>query len=194
MKRKVVIFIAALIISCGWISKGYGQEMEVGDIHVNVGLGLISNINLEYSSQQIPPVFVKFDYILRNDIGPGIIAIGGHLSFDSYKYTRNYTDNNTVYEYGWKQSRAIIGLTGKYYYHLVDNLDAYGKIMIGYSIMNPQKTGYWPNDYVFTPKSNSLTFGLGAGIRYSITNNLGVFAELGYDAAFFMAGVNLSLK
>jgi hypothetical protein len=101
-----------------------------------------------------------------------------------------------TWNYGWvgsniKYNFINIGARGSYHFgkHFLtmDNLDLYAGPAIGYRIskFNYSGVGY-SSSY-----GNGVFFGAFAGARYYFKENLGVFAEVGYNASPLKAGITL---
>lgn len=161
-----------------------------GDISLQAGLGMVRAWNIGVSESLIPPVFARVNYVLRDDVGPGTIAVGTQLSYDSYKWqgTNPQLDN-----YGWKQARINFSLIGSYHYYPYEKLDIYGMVLLGWRFVQSSKNGDWPADHSFSPSKSTLNPGLAVGAKYQLVPRWGVFAELGYNTAVIMCGIHFEL-
>ena len=191
--QKFLIFLSIIFVD---LIATPTYASETGEIKVSTGIGIISSWSIGADESLIPPVVIKSEYTLRNDIGPGSIAIGGHFSYDSYKKTYISTTNAT---YGWKQSRTILGLTGTYSYRPLTKLEVYGKLMIGWRFAKYNLTGEWPETIDPKPgvsglKKSGVTGAVGIGSRYYIVDRIALFGELGYDVSYFIFGVSFNLN
>jgi hypothetical protein len=153
----------------------YGQYFKEKDKVLNIGIGLGSAIYATGASTSFPPLSASFEYGLKEGVGPGVIGIGGLLGYTSANY------------YGWKTSYTVIGVRGSYHLvDLADKLDAYGGLMLGYSIVsNSGSIG------TYTASSSGANFSIFAGARYYLTDKFAVMAELGYGFAILNVGVAL---
>lgn len=89
----------------------------------------------------------------------------------------------------WKYSFLTIAGRGSYHFgkHFLtmDNLDLYGGLALGYRISNDPFDAGW----VGTVYDSGFHLGGFAGARYYFKENLGVFAEVGYNASPLKAGI-----
>ncbi len=168
----------------------YSQSFEVGDKLVNAGLGLGATwYSGVYYKTTLPPVFISADVGFKDDIGPGVLGIGGYLGVSSYKYEYTYYLGN----WGWKYTSIVIGGRGTYHMDLVDNLDTYGGMLLGFRILSSKYFG--DEDWATGSASSSgLAYSFFVGGRYFFSDNLGVMAELGYGIAWLSLGVTLKLQ
>lgn len=184
----VTAFVALLFLSS--ITSVQAQIFGVGDKDINAGLGIGSTL---YSGSGyttgVPPISASFDIGIKDDIGPGVIGVGGYIGYSSFKYEYS----GFGWNYSWKYSALLIGARGTYHYELLDNIDTYGGIMIYYRNYTIKETG----DNTFTGSYSSLGSGLDfaffAGGKYYFSDNLSVFAELGYSVAWLTIGVSMRL-
>jgi len=124
------------------------------------------------------PVYLGLDLGLGRDV-----TIGGEVSFRSYR--EDY--------HGDRWNHSVIGISGNLNYHFTHLLniatvwDPYAGINVGYYIVD------LPDNY---PGSYKSQLGLGGqfGIRYYITNSVGVNLEFGGGNAFSGGKLGLSFK
>jgi hypothetical protein len=186
VKLYSMILLLALIV-CPAI-KTQSQEFEVGDKLINAGLGIGATwYSGSYYKTTLPPIFISADIGFKDDIGPGVIGLGGYLGMSSYKYEWTY-----LYTWGWKYTSIIIGARGTYHYELVDNLDTYGGLLLGFNIITSKVYGdsQWVTG---TASGSGLAYSFFVGGRYFISDNFGVMAELGYGIAYLSLGITLKL-
>ncbi|MEP0366062.1 MAG: outer membrane beta-barrel protein [Cyclobacteriaceae bacterium] len=155
-----------MILSLVAISEMALAQHSTGDMNLNVGLGLLSN--LKTGDTAVPPVGASFEYGIKDEI-----SVGGYLGFTSSEFFNN------------KYSYTIIGLRGSYHYDLLGNpkIDTYGGVMLGYYILSVD------NSAVTT--ANSVYYGGFIGGRYAFSDNMGAFAEIGYGVSILQLGANL---
>jgi hypothetical protein len=153
-----------------------------GDKVLNLGFGLGSTLysGLYYKSQ-IPPISASVEVgVVDNILEKGVIGIGGYLGYSSYKY--EYTT------WGWKYSNIIIGARGNFHYPLVDKLDTYTGLLLGYRISTSKEIGV---PIGLNPTSGGVAYSWFIGARYYFSNNLAAMAELGYGISYLNLGVAL---
>jgi hypothetical protein len=161
------------------------QPFLAGDKVINVGLGIGSTL---YSgtgySTGIPPLSASFEYGLQ-ELGPGILGIGGYFGISSYKWETSIAGST----YGWKYSSTIIGARGNYHYSWLEELDTYAGLMLGFNIVSSKETGDWPVGVNYSANSSSFIYSIFIGGRYYFNDSFAVMAELGYGIAWLNLGV-----
>jgi len=180
MKKLLLLFVAAGII----FVQMTGQEstFEKGDKVANFGIGFGSTLySGTYYYTQIPPLSASFEVGVADKIGDkGVIGVGGYLGYSSYKY--DYADS------GWKTSDFIIGARGNFHYPLVEKLDTYAGLMLGYGVISNSYFGTYDEDD-YNGSSSGLQWSLFIGGRYYFKENLAAMLELGYGVAVLNLGV-----
>jgi hypothetical protein len=182
-----MILLLALIV-CPAI-KTQSQEFEVGDKLINAGVGFGATwYSGTYYKTSLPPIFVSADIGFKDDIGPGVLGLGGYLGMSSYKYEYTWLGGS----WGWKYTSVVIGARGTYHYELVDNLDTYGGVLLGVRILSSKVFGdeQWITG---TASGSGLAYSFFVGGRYFFSDNFGVMAELGYGIAWLSVGVTIGL-
>ncbi len=190
MKKRIATFLTCGLLTAALVFipfKVKAQEFDLGDKVLNFGIGIGSTWGLS-GSTTLPPLSVSFDYALRDDIGPGILGVGGIIGYESHKWTATWSGG----EYGWKQSRLLIAAMGTYHYELVENLDTYAGIILGFRSNSYKEIGDYPYwDYSST--SSGIDGGFFVGGKYFFSDNLGAFAEFGYHMAWLTLGISLRM-
>ncbi|MCU0448953.1 MAG: porin family protein [Bernardetiaceae bacterium] len=166
------------------------EAFEQGQIDVNAGVGLLPvgygfGWNATGYSGSFLPLSLSVDYGITDNI-----SVGGYGNFYRVTYS---TDFFGAGRSRWSYNFIIVGARGAYHFPLgVDQLDAYGGVMLGYRIVNYTYTG--PDADLFAGR-NALTGGVAyslfLGARYRFTDNIGVFGEFGYGVSLIQAGLNL---
>ena len=187
MKTKHVLL---LLIVFSIHLPGKTQTFLPGDMVINLGLGIGSNF---YSgtgyTTGFPPLSGTFEYGL-NELGPGVLGIGGYLGYTSYKWKAT-TSGST---YGWKYSSLIIGARGNYHYNFLESLDTYAGLMLGVNIVGSKATGDWPTGYDFSANSTGFIWAFYIGGRYYFTDSFAAMLELGYGIAWLNIGVAFKIQ
>ena len=110
------------------------------------------------------------------------ISVGGQLDFVHWGY------GGGVYSYGWSYNFISIAARGSYHYgkHFLkmDKLDLYAGPALGYRIASSSYDGVGYDAY-----GSGVFFGAFAGARYYFKPNMGVFAEVGYNASPLKVGI-----
>lgn len=174
MRKITIVLMMALLAAFGNANAQY----EKGNIDVNVGFGLGSTIGA--GKTQLPPLSLSVDYGYSDQI-----SIGGYLGYTSSK------DEFPILNYSWKFSYLIIGVRGAYHLDLVENLDTYAGVMLGYNIASAKFEGSLSG--IPEPKVGGIAYSGFAGARYHFNEKLGVFGELGYGISFLNLGLTMKL-
>ncbi len=187
MKRSVFAFMLVSIFGFG--ASAQESTFKVGDKVVNVGLG-IGNVHYSGSGYktQIPPLSASFEMGVKDGIlEKGLIGVGGYLGYASYKWTSVWNGD----EYGWKYSNFILGARGTFHYPLIDKLDTYSGLMLGYEVVSVSEIGV-PTGWG-SANASGFIWSWYAGGRYYFTNKIAGMLELGYGITYLNLGVAIKL-
>ena len=110
------------------------------------------------------------------------IGVGGYMGYTSAKWE--------YYDWGYKYSDIIIGVRGAFHYQLVDKMDTYTGLLIGYDIVSAKEFGT-SSGYDYSSSASGLTWSYFLGARYYFTDNIGAMAEVGFGIAYLNLGVTL---
>ena len=155
-------FIVVAVVCTVNMSSVSAQEMQTGMGLLNVGLGLVDGVGLNAS----------YDHGIAQ-WGPGVFTIGGIVGLQTWGVGNgSYRANTFVFS-----SRAT------YRYPINSEFEVYATAMLGV-----QKYSYSNN----TKGNFTEFFGTTAGIRYSFSSNIAVFAEAGYNLAYLNGGLSFS--
>jgi hypothetical protein len=167
-----------------------GQSFKNGDLVINAGLGVGYTYGLwGYDVNSWPTLHVSAEKGIMDFENMGVIAIGGFLSY------KHFSVNGYSEELSW--SDTYVGGRGIFHYTDlgVDKLDVYGGIGLGLRFYT-QPTWVYTSTYNYRWDKETHTsafLGLFLGGRYYLTDKVGVFGEVGYDAAWLKAGVSFKL-
>ena len=155
----------------------HAQEstFKKGDKVVNLGIGLGSTLYTGLGNKMgIPPISGSLEIGIVNLLNDkASIGVGGYLGYSSHKY------------YSYAVSNFIIGARGAFHYALVDKLDTYAGLILGYDIESSNINVYGYNS------GSGLVSSEFIGARYYISNSFAVMGELGYGIAWLTLGVAL---
>lgn len=170
------------------------QLFLAGDTHVNVGIGVGGYLSfVSYGDFRSSPLLsLSVDYGYLDDIGPGTIGLGGIIGYKTASYDYNYSG----FQDQGKWTDLVIGGRGTYHVYLdIDKVDIYGVVGAGIIIENYNYTSNYPlsNDDNFSSTDLRVYFGMSGGAKYMFTENLGAYAEVGYDVSWIKIGVTLAL-
>jgi hypothetical protein len=189
MKRLTLII--AFAISLPMFSHAQEPAIEVGDQFVNFGLGL-GSVTFSGSgySTVIPPLSVSYEKIIVDEVlEKGFIGVGAYLGFSSYKWSYAFMGA----DWGWNYTTILPGARGSFHYPIIDNLDTYTGLMIGYQIVSARETGSTQLGINYSATTSGIAWSWYAGGRYFISENFAIMAELGYGITYLNIGVALKL-
>ena len=167
-------------------AKVIAQTIKTGDRLLNLGIGFIKQLPDGGSEKlTIPPIPISFEYIVKDGLfnGNGALGFGGFLGYSAAK--QNFYSEN------YKSSRFIIGARGYVHYALVEKLDTYAGVLLGYK---SDVTKYSYSDYPENKTSDGkATLNVFAGCRYFLTEKIAGMAELGWGMSIVTIGVAVKL-
>lgn len=174
----LLLFVSALSI------QGTAQNYYQGDMNINAGAGLGSylpgNIN-------VPPVSASFEYGIKDNIGAGI--------FIGYAQTKETIPLGTGDEIIWDYSHLMIGARGLYHFFSNENMNLYGGTNLGYNIAEAE---FSTNNSQLVPDDKpsnepAFVYSVFAGGHFYFSDNLGLYAEIGYGVSILNVGATLRL-
>ena len=175
-----------LLVSFLFISLLTAQDMHFakGDKVVNLGIGLASRLYSGlYYTGSVPPVSISFEKGIKDNVlEKGVIGIGGYLGYSAYKW--EYSG------YGWKYSNIILGARGSLHYPLVDKLDTYAGLLIGYNISTSKEIGTVVGS---SPTHGGVVWSGYIGGRYYFTEKIAGLIELGSGISYLTLGIGIKL-
>jgi len=182
--KKILLLVAAITLTLSQLS---GQEptFEKGDKVLNLGIGFGTTLysGTHYKSS-LPPLSASLEFgVADGVIDKGSIGVGPYVAYSSYKY--EYLD------WGWKYTNFILGAKGNFHYPLLDKLDTYTGLLLGYNIYSAKWTG--TGDEIDRASSSSVVWSWFIGGRYYFKESFAVMAELGYGVTYFNIGVALKI-
>ena len=149
MKQKstFTLFVVCALAFTFPIHKANGQLFHVGDKDLNftIGYGTPWVFYHDYRTM-LPPIAVSLDVGFRDDLGPGVLSIGGLIAATTYKDA--VINPSWIHEYGEKSTTLIGALRGTYHYQFFDELDTYGGVHMGIRYESWRDYGTTPADYV----------------------------------------------
>jgi len=177
MKKLLLVLLVAVFSLTQLIAQE--STFTKGDKVVNLGIGFGSTYYNAFYTSHTPALSVSFEANVKDGIlDKGSIGVGGYLGYSSASYS-GY----------WKTTNIVIGARGSFHYPLVNKLDTYTGLLLGYNIYSfKYDSGYTLGN---TGTSSGLLLAWFAGARYYFTDKFGVMAEIGYGISYLTIGVNL---
>jgi len=163
---------------------------DVGDGVVNLGIGIGSTLySGSYYTSGVPPISLSYEQGIKDEVlDKGVIGVCGYVGYSSYKYRYTYFGS----DWGWNYTNIFIGGGGLFHYPLVDNLDTYIGLLLGYQILTTKEYGTIPGED-FSSASGGLVFSSFVGGRYYFGEKFAVFAQLGYGISYLTFGLSIKL-
>ena len=161
-----------------------GGPFEVGTRAVNLGIGVGSRYdygtNLRAGTSSVSPaISLSYEQGLLA-AGPGVVAAGVFAGYRRATYNLNGSGT-------WKYADFIMTVRGAFHYPVLPELDAYAGVGVGvrHNSANYEGSTASPNE----GNKTELASGLFVGARYFLLQNIGAFAELGYDQSYLKIGL-----
>jgi len=184
--KKIVVTLFAAFLAFSLFAQD--SMFEKGDKVLNAGIGFGGGYYSGFSSgySKMPFLSASVDVgVVDGVLDKGTIGIGGYVGFTSAKWESGY-------DYGWKETDFVIGPRGTFNYPLVDKLDTYAGVLLGYHSVSWKETGNWAG-YSYNASSSGVYFSGFLGARYYFTDNFGLMLELG-SGGLSLATIGISLK
>jgi hypothetical protein len=185
--KKLLLFLFVAVFS---LTQLLAQEstFKQGDKVLNLGIGFGSTF---YSGTGykagIPPISASLEFGVKDGVlDKGSIGIGGYLGYSSHKWEYSNTG------YGWKYTNIILGVRGVFHYPLVDKLDTYTGLLLGYNISSSKEygnAGVYGN--LYSASAGGVAYSWFIGGRYYFTDKFAGMLELGYGITYLNLGIAL---
>jgi hypothetical protein len=172
--------LLSLLVVVFTITQLLAQEstFKKGDKALNLGIGFGSSYYGGFYTSHMPAISASFEVGVADGIlDKGSIGVGGYLGYSSAKYSTY-----------WKTTNFLIGARGSFHYPLVNKLDTYTGLQLGYNVFS---TKYYDNTYTTGGSASTIGFAWFAGARYYFSNNFAGLVEVGYGVAYLTIGVAL---
>lgn len=191
--KKIFLFISAVAIC--FSANAQTPTFSKSDLVFNLGIGLGTSLySGAYYKSTLPPLSLSVEYgaiedFLTEDL---TLGLGGYVGIAGSKYEANLGYGAGTY--GWKYSYTVIGARGALHYPLVEKLDTYAGMMLGYNIVSFKEIGtYKPGFGIENSASSHVAFSIYIGGRYYFSDNFAAMAELGYGIAYLNLGIALKI-
>lgn len=164
-----------------YISLGYGGP------NLSASLFKVFQSEAGYKITGVGPIHAKFEYAVSDKIG-----LGASLNFVHTKIKWNATSGSETYEQGYKY--MALAANARINWHFIDNdkLDVYYGLGFGYNYSNSEFYTTNPSvveDQTFSLSGVPIGFETTFGIRYLITDNIGIYAEFGWAKSIAQGGL-----
>jgi len=170
------------------LQKEVPKVLVKGDMILNIGIGLGGKIPYGSSNKiTVPPIPISFEYLVNDNLfdGKGAFGCGAYIGYSASKQPDYWSYGKVI------DSRLIIGARGYLHYALMDKLDTYAGMLLGYK---SDKTKYSDsNSPEYSPdyktSDGGATLNLFVGGRYFFNPKWAATAELGWGVSILNLGV-----
>jgi hypothetical protein len=185
--KKLLLVLVVVVLS---LTQLMAQEstFKQGDKVLNLGIGLGSTLYTgSYYKSSFPPLSASLEFGVKDGIlDKGSIGVGGYVAYSAHKW-----DYSNAWYY--KYSNFIIGVRGVFHYPLLDKLDTYTGILLGYNIATSKEYGSSVFGYDYSASTGGVVGAWFVGARYYFSDKFAVMGELGYGITYLNLGVALKL-
>lgn len=183
MKKSVLLLVVAVFTFTQLVAQE--PTFEKGDKVLNLGIGFGSGLYTgTYYKTSVPPISASLEFGVADGVlEKGSIGVGPYLAYSSHKW--EYSG------WGWKYSNIYIAARGVFHYPLVDKLDTYTGLTLGYNIATSSEYGNSVPGYDYNSSSGGLLYAWFVGARYYFSDSFGVMAELGVGIVYLNLGIAL---
>lgn len=179
--------VTLLVVGCMAGATFAQNTFNKGDKVINLGIGFGSTLYTgSYYTNKTPPISGSFEVGVMDKLfdDKSSLGIGGYLGYTGAKWEQS--------GYGWKYTNIILGGRGVLHYQLIDNLDTYTGLMMGYNSVSSSTLGMGAYS-----GGNALGSGVRAswflGGRYYFADNIAGLLELGYGVSYLNLGIAFKL-
>jgi len=188
--KKLFAFVLVALFTFSTI-QAQEPTFVLGDKVISLGIGIGNTLysGSSYYSMGVPPISLSYEQAVKEDVlEKGVIGIIGSIGYTSYKYRTTWSTG----EYGWNYSNFYFGAGGSFHYPLLDKLDTYAALMLGYNIATVKDYGTIPGSDI-SSSAGGFRFAGFVGARYYFTEQFAAFAQVGYGIAYLTFGVSIKL-
>ncbi|MCL1938161.1 MAG: hypothetical protein FWF52_07185 [Candidatus Azobacteroides sp.] len=177
--KRLAVLLGCFVFVCGGLQAQ--NTFAKGDQVINLGIGLGTYSGKGYVIT-VPPIVGSFEYGIKDHLfdDKSSLGIGGYIGYMG--------DKLDVAAFQWKFNHLFIGARGALHYQLINKLDTYAGLMLGYEVVSANS-----HEGFSSPIGSGFSWALYAGGRYYFTDKFGVFAEVGYGVAALQLGVAFKL-
>jgi hypothetical protein len=185
--KKLLLSLLVVVFS---LTQLLAQEstFKQGDKVLNLGIGLGSTLySGSYYKAGFPPISASLEFGVKDGVlDKGSIGIAPYLGYSSHKWESTYAGS----AYGWKYTNIIVGARGVFHYPLVNKLDTYTGLLLGYNISSNKEYGnYLGSNY--SASSGGVAYSWFVGGRYYFSDKFAGMLELGYGITYLNLGIAL---
>lgn len=197
MKSLYIKILAAVLLTllpifangqtCG---RSFIPNFRKGNTDLSFGVGFGSYIVRPGSYTTVPFLTINVDHALRDDLGPGILGVGGFVGYEQYR--TEFNDNATIY--GFNYSSLVFQARGTYHYQFIENFDTYAGVGLGLKYINSNDFGIHPVDGTESSDGVISNASLFIGGRYFFNDNIAAYGELGVGVSILNLGITFRIQ
>jgi hypothetical protein len=181
MKKMLLLFVAIAFSLAQLLAQE--STFQKGDKVLNLGIGFGGRYTGSGMTTSVPPVSASFEVGVKDGVlEKGSIGVGGIIAYSAHKW--EYSG------WGWKYTSIIIGARGTFHYPLVEKLDTYTGLLLGYDISTAKEYGT-STGYPYDNSYGGLSYAWFVGARYYFSDSFAAFGELGVGITILNLGVAL---
>jgi hypothetical protein len=183
--RKILILLFLILYSLLQLTAQesmFKKQFKVLNLGVGIGSALYAGSNYKVG---VPPLSASVEFGVKDGIfDKGSIGLGGYFDFSSHKLD--------LAGWGWKYTNIVIGARGVFHYPLVNKLDTYTGMLLGYNIAGNKEYNTGESDINYRVSSGVVGAWF-VGARYYFSDKFAVMGELGYGITYLNLGIALKL-
>lgn len=195
MKKAFIILFVTVSISfiniqfveaqaCG---RDFIPNFLKGKTDLSFGIGFGTHWNYPWAITTVPLLSANIDHGLRDDIGPGIIGVGGYLGYERFR------DEFSGGQYGYNYASIILMGRATYHYQFIENFDTYAGLGLGIRYVNASPFGILPVNMVSPDEGVYPSGSIFIGGRYFFTETVAAFAEASIGVSYLTLGITFRL-
>ncbi|MGB0525829.1 MAG: hypothetical protein ACPGJS_22810 [Flammeovirgaceae bacterium] len=180
---------------------------DQGSFRVHVGVGAPSLLSAntkalegfgDIKKRETLPVHISAEYGFSEKFSGGLYVGYSHQEVAWLTSHDEEVGGNAV-EFGWEQEFIIIGVRSSYHFNggKKTKFDPYVSGMIGYNIAGVELGFSGENELnglgTVGGQVSSINYSVNLGMNYMFSDNIGVFAEVGYGVALANVGLTLGM-
>ena len=186
LAKKVAAMVAVALVMCAYVGAQEPTFNTKGDNLAGVAIGFggyySGSMYTGSGISRLPFVSLYYENCVKDNLfnDKSSLGIGGMLGYTAI----------TAKDF-FKSSYTVIGARGVLHYALVDKLDTYAGVMMGYEIASWKWIGAWENIGGKADATSAFDVGMFIGARFFFNDKAAVFAEAGFGAANLNVGLSL---
>jgi len=178
MKKNLII---TAVVLCMAVAANAQNTFNKGDKVLNLGIGLGNAVYIgNYYKTVVPPISASLEVGIIDNLfdEKSSIGVGGYVGYMSSRWDWSYGGEK------YTISDLILSTKASFHYQLVDKLDTYAGLLVGFRFE-------FDNDPDYDWSDSGLKIAEYIGARYYFSESFAGMAELGYGISYLNLGVAL---